>query len=479
MAKVVIIGAGFAGHTVALYLGSQLGRKHEITVISNRDVFSYLPSWVWVGVGHMQPEKTVFKLKPVYDRKNVKFVHAAVKEIHPDAGDQYLLGDEVGSGKEARLDYDYLVIAPGPLLNFAGTPGLGPEGGFTNSICSLPHTVKTRDAYLALCERMKKGEKVKIVIGTGHPGATCQGAAFEYIINVHKDLEKKGLRDKADILWLSNEPVMGDLGVNGIQIKRNGHMLRSEEFIKSVFNDHGIRYQIQTGVTKVEEGKIHWQNYEGEEGATEFDFAMLIPQFKGQPFKFIGKDGSDVASKVVNPMGFVLVDGKYGLPYPELSQTPEAWPAKYQNPNYANIFAAGIAFAPPGPISKPFTNKNNLAIVPAPPRTGMISGAIGRVVAMNLIDLIEKGKMTHSERMTEMVAACVASMGDSLWDGSAVTLLMYPVVPDRKKYDNEYGRDLFTSHLEMGLGGAWTKYMLHHAFMWKFKAKPGWTLIPE
>lgn len=479
MAKIVVIGAGFAGHTTALYLGSKIGRQHEVTVVSNRDVFSYLPSWVWVGVGHMKPEKTVFKLKPVYDRKNVKFVHAAVKEIHPDAGDQYLLADEVGTGKETRLDYDYLVIAPGPLLNFAGTPGLGPENGFTNSICSLPHATKTRDNYLAACERMKKGEKVKIVIGTGHPMATCQGAAFEYIVNVHKDLVKKGLRDKADILWLSNEPALGDFGVNGVQIKRNGHMLRSEEFIGSVFRDHGIRYQVQTGVTKVEEGKIHWQNYEGEEGVTEFDFAMLIPQFKGQPFKYIGKDGSDIASKLVNPAGFVLVDGKYGLPYPELSQTPEAWPGKYQNPTYPNVYAAGIAFAPPGPISKPFTNKNNIAIAPAPPRTGMVSGMIGRVVAMNIIDAVNNRQPSHSESMTEMVAACVASMGDNLWDGSAVTIVMRPVVPDRKKYQNEYGRDLFVSHLEMGLSGAWMKYMLHHTFIWKFKAKPGWTLIPE
>ncbi len=479
MAKVVVIGAGFAGHTAALYLGSKLGKQHEVTVMSNRDVFGYVPSWVWVGVGHMKPEQTIFKLKPVYDKMNVKLVHAAVKEIHPDQGDQYVTGEIVGSGEAVRLDYDYLVVATGPKLNFEGTPGLGPDGGFTHSICSLPHAIKTRDAYLELCNRMKKGEKVKIVIGTGHPAATCQGAAFEYIVNVHKDLVKKGLRDKADILWLSNEPVLGDFGVNGVQVKRNGIVLKSDEFIKAVFNDHGIRYQVQTGVTKVEEGKIHWQNYEGEEGSTDFDFSMLIPQFKGQPMKFISKAGEDITSKLTNPAGFLLVDAKYGLPYPELAQTPEAWPAKYNNPTYPNIFGAGIAFAPPGPISKPFTNKNNLAIAPAPPRTGMVSGVIGRVVALNIVDLIQKGEMTHSERMTEMVAACIASMGDSLWDGNAVVIVMQPVVPDRKTYKNEHGRDLFVSHLEMGVSGAWMKFMLHYTFIWKFKANFGWTLIPE
>ncbi|MCS7011506.1 MAG: FAD-dependent oxidoreductase, partial [Anaerolineales bacterium] len=351
MAKVVILGAGFAGQTAALYLGHRLGKKHDITVVSNRDVFGYVPSWVWVGVGHMKPEQTVFKLKPVYDRFHVHFVHAAAKEVHPEPGDQYLLVEEVGTGKSIQLDYDYLIIATGPYLNYAGTPGLGPENGYTHSICSYPHAVKTRDAYLELVKRMEKGERVKIVVGTGHPLATCQGAAFEYLSNIHKDLVKRKLRHQADLLWLSNEPALGDFGVNGVQVKRNGHVLRSEEFIRSIFNDAGIRYQVQTGVTRVEPGKIYWQNYEGVEGETEFDFAMLIPQFKGQPIKFIAKDGSDITSKVTNPAGFILVDAMYGLPYDQLVKTPEAWPAKYQNPTYPNIFAAGIAFAPPGPVS--------------------------------------------------------------------------------------------------------------------------------
>ena len=33
MAKVVIIGAGFAGHTAALYLGDKLGKKHTVTMV--------------------------------------------------------------------------------------------------------------------------------------------------------------------------------------------------------------------------------------------------------------------------------------------------------------------------------------------------------------------------------------------------------------------------------------------------------------
>jgi sulfide:quinone oxidoreductase len=77
---------------------------------------------------------------------------------------------------------------------------------------------------------------------------------------------------------------------------------------------------------------------------------------------------------------------------------------------------------------------NGTSITATPPRTGMVSGIIGRIVAKNIIDLVKHGRMTHGERMTEMAAACIASMGDSLWDGSAATIMIYPVVPDHRRY---------------------------------------------
>jgi sulfide:quinone oxidoreductase len=87
--------------------------------------------------------------------------------------------------------------------------------------------------------------------------------------------------------------------------------------------------------------------------------------------------------------------------------------------------------------------------------------------------------MTHSERMTEMAAACIASMGNSLWDGSAATIIVYPVVPDLRRFPNEEGRDMFVTNMEMGLSGAWMKRMIHTTFMHKLQARIGWKLIPE
>ncbi|MBI5350531.1 MAG: FAD-dependent oxidoreductase [Chloroflexi bacterium] len=476
MAKIVIIGAGFAGHTAALYLGNTLGRDHDVTMISLSDRFLFVPSLVWVGVGRMNPDKTRFPLQKVYDRMNVNFIVGKATEVHPD--DHYVIAEKKEGG-QARVEYDYLLIATGPHLDFAATPGLGPDFGNSYSICTSAHATQTRDVYLQCVERMKRGEKQKLVIGTGHGGATCQGAAFEYVTNVHKDLVRRGVRDKAELVYLTNERGLGDFGVRGVNVRQKGGMVSSADFIGAVFKDYDITPEIQRAVKKVEKGRAYWENFDGAEGETNFDFAMLIPRFAGMPMKYIGKNGDDVSSKVVNPLGFVMVDGIYGLAYDVLAENPDAWSSVYQNTTYRNIFTAGIAFAPPGPISKPHTNPKGTAISAAPPRTGMVSGIIGRVVALNIADLVTKGRMTHHERMSEMFAACIASMCDSLWDGSAAVIVVYPVVPDVRRYPNEEGRDLFTTHMEMGLAGAWMKRMIHSTFMWKLQGNIGWQIIPE
>ena len=475
MARIVVLGAGFAGQTAALYLGKALGRDHEITVVNASDHFYFIPSFVWVGTGRMAPARTRFPLKPVLDRFRVRFVHGMAKALDPV--EQWVRVERGGSAGDLRLDYDYLLVATGPKLNFAGTPGLGPHGGHSQSICTLPHAETARDHYLERVERMQRGERARLVIGTGHPGATCQGAAFEYISNIHKDLVARGLRDKADLHWISNEQELGDFGIGGIQMPPGARAASSEAFLAAVFQEFGVSWEVRRGVKAVEPGRILWEDFDGNDGETPFDFSMLIPQFQGHRLEVEG--GQGVADQVFNPAGFVKVDGLYGLPYDELAMTPEAWPADYRNPSFPNIFAAGIAFAPPGPISKPHTTHRGTAIAAAPPRTGMVAGIIGRLCALNIIDLVTKGTCTHQERMSEMAAACIASMGDSLWDGSAATIMIYPVVPNHKEFPATHGRDAFVTHMEMGLAGAWMKRMIHHTFLHKLQGRVGWQFIPE
>jgi sulfide:quinone oxidoreductase len=110
----------------------------------------------------------------------------------------------------------------------------------------------------------------------------------------------------------------------------------------------------------------------------------------------------------------------------------------------------------------------------------MPSGLMGRQVARSITDMIQKGATgpTHTASMAEMGAACVASAGAGFRNGTAASMTMFPVVPDFEKYP-EYGRSLEDTTGEIGLAGHWVKHLLHHMFLYKAKAKPGWFMVPE
>ena len=205
---------------------------------------------------------------------------------------------------------------------------------------------------------------------------------------------------------------------------------------------------------------------------------MLIPSFSGHGFKAFDKNNNDITEKLFK--GFMIVDANYTQkPYEEWSV--QDWPETYQNPNYKNIFAPGIAFAPPHSISKPRQNKNGTEIYPSPPRTGMPSGITAKLVADNIIDSIKKGResLHHKGSMGNMGAACIASSGYGMTQGSGISITTYPIVPDYHKYPNTQGRKLGKTFGEIGLAGHWLKLALHYAFIYKAKMKPFWWLIPE
>jgi sulfide:quinone oxidoreductase len=476
MAKTVIIGAGFSGQYAALVLQNALRNKgdHAITVINPYPKFTYIPSMIWVGIGQMRPEKAQFELAPVYRKLGIELVQGRALEVHPD--EQFVTVSKKGNGDMQRVDYDYLIIATGPYLNFDATEGLGPEKGYTQSICSPPHATAAAKKYLQLIERLEKGDRARIVIGTGHGACTCQGAAFEYISLVHNDLVDRKLRDRVELRWVSNESTPGDFGIDGFEVHKGSVVFTSEDMATALFRDYDIRWEVRSHVHKVEEKTIYTENDKGELKELSYDYAMLIPPFQGQPIQYLDKDGNDLSSKLLNPARFFKVDGVYGKAYEDINAGD--WPRTYQNPDYKNIFAAGIAFAPPGCASRPCTSPTGTAISPAIPRTGYTSELIGKAAALNIADLIEGREPGHTASLAETAGMCIASLKNSWVKGNAAVIGIHPIVRNRFAYPDSGGRSANVATVEMGLAGAWLKKGLHHAFLYKLSAKPGWRHIP-
>ncbi len=485
MTKVVILGAGIAGHTAALIARRKLGSKHDVIVVSPNTKYQWIPSNIWVGIGQMTARQVTFELAPVYKKLGINYEQAKAVAIHPE-GDAEIprpfvmvestRQDQAGESK--KIEYDYLINATGPRLNFAATEGLGPEG-FTESVCTYTHAGHAWEKLQEALSKMAKGEKQRFLIGTGHPTATCQGAAFEYALNVAFEINKRKLNHMAEITWITNEYEVGDFGMGGAFIKKGGYVTSTRIFTESILSEYGIRWIKRAGITKVEKGKAHYQTLDGELHEAEFDFAMLIPAFAGVGLKAFAKDGSDITSDVFAPSGFMKVDANY-QPKDFEDWSVADWPSVYQSPKYDNVFAAGIAFAPPHAISKPMTSKNGLAIFPTPPRTGMPSGIMGKVVALNVAERILTGtkEMKHRASMGKMGAACIISSGYGLRNGMAATMTVFPVVPDYEKYP-QWGRDISYTMGEPGLAGHWIKLLLHFMFIYKAKANPFWWMIPE
>ncbi|NPA35385.1 MAG: NAD(P)/FAD-dependent oxidoreductase [Chlorobi bacterium] len=485
MARIVVLGAGISGHTAALTLRRQLNKKHEVIVISPNSNYQWVPSNIWVGIGQMTPKQVTFPFEPVYKKKGIDYKQALAKSIHPEGDNgnstpfvkiEYV--SESNAGIEEKVEFDYLINATGPKLSFDATPGLGPDK-FSNSVCTYGHAEEAWKNLQISLKKMEKGEKQTFLIGTGHPGATCQGAAFEYALNIAFEINKRNLLDFADIVWITNEYELGDFGMGGAFIKKGGYVTSTRIFTESILAEYGIRWIKRAGVTKLEKGKAYYETLDGEKHSIDFDFSMLIPAFKGPGLEAYDKNGNDITNKIFAANGFMKVDADYSAkPYEQWSV--EDWPEVYQNPDYPFMFASGIAFAPPHSISKPMESKTGLKIFPAPPRTGMPSGVIGKTIAMNIVDTIKKGKLSlkHKASMGRMGAACIVSAGYGIRHGSAATLTVFPVIPDYKKYPL-WGRDIRYTVGEPGLAGHWIKLLLHFMFLYKAKAKPFWWLIPE
>lgn len=486
MAKIVILGAGIAGHVAAAHLRRKLSKEHEVLVVSPNRNYQWVPSNIWVGIGRMKSESVIFPLEPLYKRKGISYKQAKVVTFHPE-GDQseakgfvnveYVFGER--KGIQEKVNYDFLINATGPKLAFDLTEGMSPGTNKAYSVCTYDHAEHAWEGLKTLIDAIKNtNKKVKILIGTGHPKATCQGAAFEYILNVEKELMKHGVRENVELTWISNENELGDFGMDGMLLDYGGQTMKSAEMVEMVFADRGIKWILGAGVSKIEDGMVHYENLEGEFKTETYDFAMLIPAFSGHGFKAYDKNGQDISSKLFK--GFMLVDADY-TPKPYEDWSVQDWPETYQNPSYSNIFAPGIAFAPPHSISKPRKSKNGTEIFPSPPRTGMPSGITAKLVADNIIDMIKSGNtsLSHKGSMGNMGAACIASAGYGLTQGSGISITTFPIVPDYKKYSNTQGRDIKKTFGDIGLAGHWLKLTLHYAFIYKAKMLPFWWLIPE
>src|SRR6266498_1731616 len=273
--RVVVVGSSFAGLTAALELRKHLHTRHEVVVLDPRESFTFIPSLIWLPFGLRTPDDITFPLAPLYERKGIRYIGEAAARIDTDA-------HVVTTTSGEALPYDRLLIATGPRLAFEKVPGLGPEAGYTQSVCNLDHALLAREGWERFLENPGP-----VVVGTAQ-GGSCFGASYEFLFNVHHRIKKAGLADVAPVTFVSAEPYLGHFGLGGVG--------DSAKRVTNFFDRLGIEGLPNTVITEARDGEL-----ELESGRTlPFAYAMIVPPFTGV-------DAVRDADGLANPMGFVPV----------------------------------------------------------------------------------------------------------------------------------------------------------------------------
>lgn len=371
---IAVLGAGLGGTIAAFEIKDAVGSKAEVKVVNQGDTFHFVPSNPWVAV-HWRTRKAIeVKLAPVMKKKGVDFTPVGAKRVHP-AENRIELNDG------QSLAYDYLVIATGPDLAFDEIEGLGPHGGFTQSICHVDHAEHAGAAFDAFVQAPGP-----IVVGAVQ-GASCFGPAYEFALILDTELRRRKVRDKVPMTFVTSEPYIGHLGLDGVGDTKG--------LLESEMRDRHIKWITNAKVAKVEAGKMHVEEV-AEDGSTKathelpFAFSMMLPAFRGVP-AVRGIEG------LTNPRGFIVVD------------------QNQRNPTFPNVFGLGVcvAIAPTGKTPVPV----------GVPKTGFMIESMVTAIAHNLGDIIDGKGATHEATWN---AICLADFGDG-----GVAFIAQPQIPPR------------------------------------------------
>jgi NADH dehydrogenase len=170
MARVVVVGAGFAGFNAARTLHRKLRGSVEVVLVNPTDYFLYVPLLPEVMAGILDPRRIAVPLASTLPE--VRLAVGTVHEIdHPGRAVAYRDSD----GQDRRLDYDHLVLTVGSVNKLLPIPGVNEHAhGFRN----LAEAVYLRDHLVRQVELAdgtddedeRTARLTFVVVGAGYTG---------------------------------------------------------------------------------------------------------------------------------------------------------------------------------------------------------------------------------------------------------------------------------------------------------------------
>ncbi|MGC9131332.1 MAG: NAD(P)/FAD-dependent oxidoreductase [Pyrobaculum sp.] len=224
MKKVVIVGGGIAGLTVAKTL-LEGKMQAEITVVNSAPHYFAGPSRPLVLTGEQSLDRIVRGYEEV-SRRGVKVVVGTVYSVDPANRRVRLVGGYVSDGGVRELQYDYLVVAPGVALDGSQITGYDKHRGNVLNVYD-PGRVKL------LRDKVWSAERGTVVVYAPKAPYRCAPAPTETALLIDAVLRHRGVRDKFRIIHIdandkTQPPVIADV-VGEIYKKQGVELVTSQE----------------------------------------------------------------------------------------------------------------------------------------------------------------------------------------------------------------------------------------------------------
>jgi sulfide:quinone oxidoreductase len=250
--RITILGAGFAGLETAFLLRMRLRDRADLTIVSDREAFTFRPNTIYVPFG-ADPDDLVVDLAKPFARRHVDFVQGSVAGVDPAAHTV-----ELADGRS--VDYDKLVIATGAAMRPEEIPGLAEHAA---TIWTPQSMLGVRERFQQVRDDARDGKRSRVLFLIP-PNNKCAGPLYEIVMMFETWLRRKGVRDHVDITWSTFEQTY---------IQAFGPRLH--DLVTSEFADRSIDGHTGEIVAEIAAGQARYAD-----GTTrDFDHLIAFPPY--------------------------------------------------------------------------------------------------------------------------------------------------------------------------------------------------------
>jgi sulfide:quinone oxidoreductase len=178
-ARIVVLGAGFAGLELATILSEKLGDDAGVTLIDEGEAFVFGYSKLDVMFGRVTPAEVRLSYAE-FVKPGVRLLRETITAIDPDSR-------RVTTDAHVH-DADVLVVALGADYDFAATPGLAEA----NEFYSVGGAERLRDVLPTFT-------RGRAIVGVCGAPFKCPPAPSEAALLLHDYLSERGIRDDCEI----------------------------------------------------------------------------------------------------------------------------------------------------------------------------------------------------------------------------------------------------------------------------------------